>query len=265
MTAKSFLWSKKGKEFLNREYNKSSRSTYSIAQELKTYPNMIRRALIHHGYELKSKSEAQAAALQSGRHDHPTKGRKRTVEERLNISKGVARSWSELSDEERERRVEIAREQWAKTPPAEKRRMMDAAHDALRKAAREGSKLEHLVVTGLQVEGYEAHLHGKCLISNEQMEVDIYLPNEKIAIEIDGPSHYYPMWGEERLQKTQKADKEKNGHLVMGGYSIVRLKHLTKTLSAHYKRTVLKQLIELIDEIVKDSTPKVYFLDVDDA
>lgn len=263
MSTKNFLWSLEGKKFLDEQYNKSNRSTYSIATELNTYANQIRRALIYHKFDLKDKSEAQAAALKSGRHKHPTEGRKRTPQEKLNISKGVAQAWGELSEQERARRTEQSRQQWNNMPSDEKEKMLEAAHSALRKAAREGSKLEHYLVTGLQAQGYGAHLHGTCLISNESMEVDIYLPDEKIAIEIDGPSHYIPMWGEERLEKTMKSDEQKNGLLLLSGYTVIRIKHMTKTLSAHYKRSVLNQLISLIEN--RANVPKLYYLDLENA
>ena len=59
-------------------YNEKNKSTYEIAKQLETYPNKIRRTLIKHGYELKDKSAAQKAALNSGRSLHPTAGKKRT-------------------------------------------------------------------------------------------------------------------------------------------------------------------------------------------
>ena len=74
------------KDFLVREYVENNRSTYWISEKLGTYPNKVRRALKFLGVDLKSKSEAQSNALKSGRHKHPTKGRKRTEEERIKIS-----------------------------------------------------------------------------------------------------------------------------------------------------------------------------------
>ena len=64
------------KDFLVREYVENNRSTYWISEKLGTYPNKVRRALKFLGVDLKSKSEAQSNALKSGRHKHPTKGRK---------------------------------------------------------------------------------------------------------------------------------------------------------------------------------------------
>lgn len=72
---KSFLFTAEGKVFLHQKYVIEKLSTYAIAKERGTYANEIRRALIFHGIPLRDKSEAQAEALESGRHKHPTKGR----------------------------------------------------------------------------------------------------------------------------------------------------------------------------------------------
>ena len=53
--------------------------------------------------------------------------------------------------------------------------------------------------------------HKKGIVPNSNLEVDIYLPEMGAAIEIDGPSHFLPIWGEEALSKTIKSDNEKNG------------------------------------------------------
>lgn len=40
-------------------------------------------------------------------------------------------------------------------------------------------------------------------------EVDIWVPSLALAFEIQGPSHYLPIFGEERLANEQKNDEEK--------------------------------------------------------
>ena len=65
------------------EYTKKEKSTHKIAEEMGTYPNKIRRILIKNGVILRDKSSAQSIAIDSGRHSHPTKGRRRTEDERI--------------------------------------------------------------------------------------------------------------------------------------------------------------------------------------
>ena len=88
---KDWLFTSEGKAYLQGEYVEKNRSTYDIAAERGTYANKVRRALLAHGFRPRDKSRAQAAALASGRHAHPTKGRTRTDEERDNIRDGLKR------------------------------------------------------------------------------------------------------------------------------------------------------------------------------
>ena len=63
------------KEFLIKEYLENKRSFSSIAKQLGTYPNKIRRPAISMGIQPRDKASAQKNALKSGRHKHPTKGK----------------------------------------------------------------------------------------------------------------------------------------------------------------------------------------------
>ena len=122
-------------------YNDQNCSTYEIAKELDTYPNKIRRTLIKHGVSLKSKSEAQKNALESGRSAHPTMGKKRSREERLKISSSLVDYWGEMSDKERAKRVKIAKKNWKNMTAQQKEDMRSKGIAAIRTAATEGSKL----------------------------------------------------------------------------------------------------------------------------
>ncbi len=41
------------------------------------------------------------------------------------------------------------------------------------------------------------------------LELDIYIPSMKIAFELNGPIHYIPIFGQERLERTQNSDYQK--------------------------------------------------------
>jgi hypothetical protein len=75
--------------YYQEEYVDKERSLYELAEEHKTYPNKIRREILDCGFKLRDKSAAQKAALKSGRHKHPTKGKKHTLEVRLKISASI--------------------------------------------------------------------------------------------------------------------------------------------------------------------------------
>ena len=91
---------------INEEYivnrYEDNHSTYSIAKELGTYPKKIERILKKHGVQIRSRSDAQKLAMESGRNKHPTKGRRRTKEEKVKISEGVHQNWKNMTDEQRD-------------------------------------------------------------------------------------------------------------------------------------------------------------------
>ena len=195
-------------------YDDQDLSTYQIAKELETYPNKIRRILIKHGKELKSKSEAQKVALKTGRSKHPTEGRERSHVEKLNISKSMSSYWDEMDESDREARVEDSKERWAKMDPNKRKEMQALAIEGIRRASTEGSKIENFVVKTVSNGGYRVQFHKKDLIPNQNLEIDLYIPSLKTIIEVDGPSHFLPVWGEDRLKKQMKAYLDKNGLIL---------------------------------------------------
>ena len=66
------------KEIIKKLYLEEKLSFSSIAQQLNTYANKIRRDAIKYKINIRDKSEAQANALATGIHKHPTKGTQRT-------------------------------------------------------------------------------------------------------------------------------------------------------------------------------------------
>ncbi len=245
----------KYKEFIIDQYTNQKKSTYEIAQELKTYPNKIRRALNSLGVDLRDKSSAQTVAIESGRHEHPTKGKERTEAEKVAISNGMATYWDEMEDNERERRSKISKKQWQEMSEEEKANLRKLAAEAVRKASKEGSKIEKFIYEGLTKAGYGVIFHKRGLISNDKMEVDLFVPSLKTAIEIDGPAHFLPIWGEVNLQKHIRADAQKAGLLINRGFVILRVKNTTRNLSQKNMRDTLAGVVEQLIEIEKNFPP----------
>ena len=228
-------------------------STYQIAKELDTYPNKIRRILKKQGKQLKSKSEAQKAALKAGRSKHPTEGRTRTYEEKLSISKAMSTYWEDMSEEDKQARVEDAKRRWMDMPKARREEMQALAIEGIRRASTEGSRVENFVFKVVSNAGYDVQFHRKNLIPNENLEIDLYIPRLKTIIEVDGPSHFLPVWGEDRLQKQMKADLDKNGLILSKGFVMLRVKALKTRLSLtdeeELKNTVLEQLKRIEEKL----------------
>jgi very-short-patch-repair endonuclease len=235
-------------------YTNKNQSTYDIAEELDTYPNKVRRTLKKHGYELKSRSEAQAAALTSGRSTHPTAGKKRTLKERVAISSSLVDYWERMSDDERKRRVETAKTNWDKMSDQQKESMRSKGIAAIRTAASEGSKLEKVMQESIEAVGHVVELH-KMLIPSEKLEIDLYIPSLKTIIEVDGPSHFLPIWGEDKLKKQVNADLRKSGTLLTKGYAVIRVKSLGQESLAKREQLV-KQVIIHLSEIDERFPPR---------
>jgi len=208
-------------------YNEDNLSTYEIAKQLDTYPNKIRRTLKKHGVELKDRSTAQKAALESGRSKHPTEGKERTLQERVKISQSLVNFWGDMADEERKRRVDQAKAAWAKIPAADKEAMRAKGIAAVRVAAKEGSKLEKFFQKRISEAGYRAEAH-KMINPTENLEIDLYISSLKTIIEIDGPSHFLPIWGQDKLDKQINADLRKSGSLLNMGFVVIRVKTVGK-------------------------------------
>ena len=228
-------------------YVKEKKSTYEIADLFNTYPNKVRRILIKHGVQMKSKSDAQKNALKSGKSKIPTQGSKRSKEERIKISKSLKKRWDNISDEY-EKHVKCARDRWAKMSELDKKNMTSAAIQAIQRAGKEGSKLEKFLKYELSKLGFVIEIHKKNLIPNENLEIDMYFPNLKTIIEIDGPSHFLPIWGEDKLQKQIKADENKTGLILSKGFAIIRVKHLSDSLPLATQESLKDTLASILNK-----------------
>jgi very-short-patch-repair endonuclease len=233
-------------EYVIQRYSEGH-STYSIAKELNTYAKKLERILKKNNIKIRSKSESQKLALEKGRSKHPTKGKQRTEEEKLNISEGVHKSWQEKTPEEKDRFSKEAQERWYRIPADKRREMQEAAGRALHATTKEGSKAEKYLYQKLKKEGLDVIMHKKGLVQGN-FEIDLFLPELKTIIEIDGPQHFLPLFGADKLQEVTKMDSIKNGLLLGQGYCIIRVRYMLKGLSQKSARN----LWELVNnEIVK--------------
>lgn len=237
-----------------RMYNEENQSTYEIAKQLDTYPNKIRRTLKKHGYDLKDRSEAQKVALASGRSTHPTAGKERSMEERVAISSSLVDYWENMSQKERKKRVQTAKNNWKKLTERQKETMRQRGIAAIRQAASEGSKLEKIFQQRIEAAGYPVEPH-KLIIPAENLEIDLYIPRLKTIIEVDGPSHFLPIWGEEKLQKQVNADLRKSGALLSKGYAVIRVKSLGQESLAK-RESLIEQVLTHIYEIEDKFPPR---------
>jgi very-short-patch-repair endonuclease len=174
----------------------------------------------------------------------------------------MSERWNEMSLEQRTQRVEKAKKYWDSLTIEQRENLKRSALQGIRKASKNGSKLENFLVEELTGNGYSVEFHKENLIPNEKMQIDIFLPKENIIIEIDGPTHFYPIWGEESLKKHLSADAEKNGLLLQKGFNVIRVKCISKHISQSKQRTLSSNLINLIKQIKSLTKSSLYEVEI---
>jgi len=240
--------------YVVQKYNEGY-STISIAKELDTYPKKIERILKKNGEPLRSRSESQSLAIKSGRAKHPTKGLTRSEEDKTKISMGVEKAWREMPEEQRKQLAESAKNRWDKIDPEKRREMQEKAGRALRLACVEGSKAEKFLKAKLQNTGYEVVMHKKGLIEGN-FEIDLLLPEINTIIEVDGPQHFLPLFGEDKLAETIKLDSIKNGRLISKGFCVIRVRYLCRNMNKSVERKLWSLVSEAVDKIKDKFPPK---------
>lgn len=236
------------KQIIKELYIDKGLSFSIIAEQLNTYANKIRRDAIKYKISIRDKSEAQSNALKHGVHKHPTKGTKRSDNTKEKIGKSVMMSWDNLSKQELKNRKDKAQKIWNELSEDEKQNRLSAANQAVRESSRTGSKLEHFLLNALIADGYRVEFHKEQILSNTKLQIDLFLPTMNIAIEVDGPSHFLPVWGEDTLAKNKKYDEKKNGLIIGKGLKLIRIKQLHDFSKARALK-VYQNLITSIQDI----------------
>lgn len=243
-------------------YNKGC-SSYEIAESLDTYSTKILRALkflgkvLHNDedYYKRDYSEAQKLALEKGRARHPTEGK--TLDKNHKEKIGVSRSkaYHSLSEEDKKKISDISKKNWEALGKAKQEEIRLLALESVRQASRLGSKTELHLNNGLSKAGYTVEFHKSGLVFGNNLEVDLFLPEIKTAIEIDGPGHFLPIWGDEKLMKQRIADTAKQGILINSGYVIIRIRQIDKSISLTKMNHLLSLVLKEIASIQENFPP----------
>lgn len=245
------------KNILIQEYEKNQLSFGIIAEKYSTYANKLRRDAIKFKLKIRDKSVAQKTALKTGRHKHPTKGTERSEKTKSKIGKKVLESWLSISSDELERRRSVARDNWNKLSDEEKQFILQKANSAVRASGSTGSKLELFLFQELLSNGYETEFHKEQTLLNTKLQIDLYLPRIAVAIEVDGPSHHQPVWGDDSLARSQKYDNKKNGLILGKGLVLIRIKQ-TKDFSKSRGHIVLDKLLDTLRGISTNTIKDKY-------
>jgi very-short-patch-repair endonuclease len=236
------------KQILKREYEVNKKSFKDIATLYNTYANKVRRDAIKLKIQIRDKSEAQKNALNTGKTQHPTKGISRSESTKQKIGNSVLKSWESMTDETLANRKLKAKINWENKSTEEKEFMLREANNAVREASKKGSKLENFLFQKLLQHGLNVDFHKEQSILNTNLQIDLFLPKYNIAIEVDGPSHFEPVWGEDVLQRNKKYDNKKTGLILGKGLYLIRVKQ-KKDFSKARAELIFKELIQTIEDI----------------
>lgn len=98
-------------------------------------------------------------------------------------------------------------------------------------------------------------------ISNKSgnKQVDIADKKKRIYVEYDGPLHFLPKFGQEKLDLVQKKDNELDNHILNHNWILIRISYdqfISKQniKNCKFKFSALKQLVK----IIKQNNPGVY-------
>jgi hypothetical protein len=84
------------------------------------------------------------------------------------------------------------------------------------------------------------------------LEIDVFIPSLKLAIELNGPIHYYPLFGESKLKKIQAADAQKRLEIRLVGCNLLVVDisaygyfKKARTMLEEYYSSQMKPLLEV--------------------
>lgn len=240
------------KKLIQELYVEQQCSFADIAVRYNTYPNKIRRDAKKLNIGIRSKSDAQKNALQTGKHKHPTKGTKRSESIKNKIGMGVMNSWDNLSESELDLRKKKAKDNWNNLDEETKEFMQQKAIKAVRATSKTGSKLEKFLHKELLSLGYQVEFHKEQSLVNTKLQIDIFIPSINTAIEVDGPSHFEPVWGEQSLKRNIGYDQKKEGLITGRGWHLIRIKQM-KDYSPSRANVILQKLHNTLEQLKKQT------------
>lgn len=254
------------REFYKIHYIDEQLSTYAIAELLterlgrKVNPNKVRDDLLYYGFTLRTRGEAQKAAFETGRQVPVMLGKTLSDDERQRISAGMIQGYiNKDSDDYRAKRSCVAKDRYDKLDESSKEAFREKSQKALLESSKKGSKLERWLHSELEILGYSVEPQFQFAIANENLRIDLFLPDEKIAIECDGIFHRQDVYGDrEKFEQLVERDRQKDALLLANGYKIIRIEY-EKQLSKARKTLLLEWLKAALQ---KDFTQETYRVDI---
>jgi len=133
-------------------------------------------------------------------------------------------------------------------------------NEKFREAAKNGSRVEKEIAKGLMGHGVVVETH----TTVKDLEVDLFLPQYKVIIEVDGPSHHMVLFNEEALEKTRASDDKKNRLIASYGYQVIRARFFRNRVSTGAIREFVNKVKDNIPNLMKRASKEVMYYDLED-
>ena len=216
-------------ELMMRHVNEGI-SVRKLAEEIGVHHEKLRRAMVKAGIEINSSGKSLSNTIKAGK-AKTRKGSTLTEEHRLILAK---------ANKGRKREVQT------KNNYILKKNMVARSEGARgnREAAKKGSKFERMLLDKLTKNGYNVLQQYEV----EEYKVDLFMPEYRLAIEVDGIAHREPIYGVDRLQATIEKDKRKDDCLRRRGMHILRIIDKQRNpgvLNCHNVAEEIKNIVEL--------------------
>lgn len=247
------------KLLIKKLYQEDQKTWETIAKECNCSRTKIRRLARQFNIAGRSRTDAQHIALKT--HGHPRQGSTTSIETKTKISESMGEHWDQLSKKEKNKKSQVSKDLWKNRDPKENKRIQAAGATSFHKASRDGSKLERYLSFELNKLGYAVELHKEHHLKNEALQIDIFLPTIGVAIEVDGPTHFEPIFGQDKLEKIQKSDRQKTGLILSCGYYFIRIKHIKK-LSHKFQRDTLNKVVKILHTLKNSSKYNIKLFEV---
>ena len=211
------------------------------------------------GIIMRTKEQAQKNYLKD--HNHQMTGRKHSDETKKKISHSLGDFWDGLNDKERaEFKRQIGsgwRRKWESMSKVEQKATMERLSLQAKQSQGKGSRLERFIAEELRGRGYLVEERSIHYTAGKDFEVDLALPNEMVALEVDGPTHFLPIYGKEHLEQQQDRDDRKDNMINAIGYSVLRVRDNNGPLS----QLRIDKIEEAIQEIKEDGRKSVWYVE----
>jgi very-short-patch-repair endonuclease len=255
------------RSFYAEHYEKLEKSPYQISKETngRIKPLKILADLRYYGFKIRSRKEAQKLSFKNGYNKSPTAGKPLPEDVKEKIGKTISKNYSEQSEEYKKHRTELCKAAYESKTPEQKEEFREKSFKALKEASINGSRLEKFLASHLG-KFYIVETQKERLIENEDLRVDLYLPQLRLCIETDGVFHFENVLEDDpdKYARRLQRDKEKNGLLLQNKYKLIRVQYRRKMSNARMS-IVLDRLVEIIEKIKsKELTDELIYMKIED-